>query len=115
MFHLQKHDLCNANYHTYSTQATNELQDLKNDDGTYKPNAFHRICNAFFNKVASARCPIAAGDYLLHYMHGGKKKPITMSPQTFYTHFQKAMHVVKPLDCLIEKELDDDESKIILF
>ncbi len=38
-----------------------------------------------------------------------------MSPQSFYTHFQKALRAVKLLDCYYEKELNDNEAKIIFF
>ncbi len=38
-----------------------------------------------------------------------------MTPQSFYTRFQKALHDVKLLDCCYEKELDDTKAKIIFF
>ncbi len=38
-----------------------------------------------------------------------------MSPQSFYTRFQKALRAVKLLDHCYEKELDDNEAKIIFF
>ncbi len=47
----KNHVLCNTNYRTYWTQATNELQDLKNENGTYKLDAFHRIRNTFIVKL----------------------------------------------------------------
>ncbi len=62
----KNHVLCNTNYRTYWTQATNELQDLNNDDGTYKPDALYKTCNAFLNKIALAGCPFAAGKSHLH-------------------------------------------------
>ncbi len=45
----------------------------------------------------------------------GKKKPRTMTPQSFYAGFQKALHVIKLLDQIYEKQLDDDKAKIIFF
>ncbi len=47
-------------------------------------------------------------------MRSGKKTQ-KMSPQSFYTHFQKALHAVKLLDNYYEKELDNDEANIIFF
>ncbi len=38
-----------------------------------------------------------------------------MSPQTFYTCFQKAIHTVKLLDHCYEKELDANKAKIVFF
>ena len=38
-----------------------------------------------------------------------------MTPQSFYTCFQKALHAVKMLDRFYEKELDNNEAKIIFF
>ncbi len=73
-----------------------------------KPDAFQKIRKTFFNHVASAGCPIVAGDFFLHYMRSGKKKPHNMTPQSFYTCFQNALHAVKLLDCCYEKELDND-------
>ncbi len=40
---------------------------------------------------------------------------ILITPQPFYTRFQKAFHAVKLLDCCYERELDDDEAKILFF
>ncbi len=37
-------------------------------------NAFHKLCNTFFNNVVSNGHTIAVGDCLLHYMSSGKKK-----------------------------------------
>ncbi len=81
----------------------------------YQTNAFHKICNIFFNYVASAGWPIAAGNCLLHYMHSGKKKPHNMTPQSFYIRSQKALHAIKLLDCYYEKEVDNDNAKNIFF
>ncbi len=111
----QNHVVCKADYHIFWTQATEETQDIKSDDGTYKPEAFHKFCNTFFNNVASAERPVVAGNCLLHYMHSGKKKPQSMSPQTFYTGFQKAMHAAKQLDCCYFLDLDKDETKILII
>ncbi len=52
-----------------------EKVDVKNDNGTYKPDTLQKICNTFFNHVDSAGWPIAIGDCHLHYMCSGKKKP----------------------------------------
>ncbi len=49
----KNHALCNTEFHTFWTQATHELKDLKNDDRTYKSNAFHRICNTFLTRLPS--------------------------------------------------------------
>ena len=38
-----------------------------------------------------------------------------MTPQSFYTHFQKVFRAVKLLDHYYEEDLDDDEAKIIFF
>ncbi len=92
-----------------------ETPNTKNDNGMYKPNAFLKIRNTFFNHVASAIHPIAAGNCRLHYLYSGKKNPINMSPQTFYTSFHKALHAVKLLDCYYEKDLDDDRAKILFL
>ncbi len=88
---------------------------LKNDDEKYQAGAFLKICNSFFDCVASSGRPIAADDCLLHYMCSGKKKPHHMTPQSFYTLFQKALCPVKLLDHCYERELDDTEAKIIFF
>ncbi len=111
----QNHNLKNADYSTNWDYAVNNNKNLIIEDGTYQPCSFLKICNSFINYVALSGCPIAAGDYLLHNMHSGKKKPHYMTPQSFYTHFQKALHAVKLLDRCYEKELDDTEAKIIFF
>ncbi len=43
------------------------------------------------------------------------RKTHHMTPQSFYTRFQKAFRAVKILDHCYEKELDDTEAKIIFF
>ncbi len=111
----QNHVLNNANYNTYWEFALNNNKNLKNDDGLFQPNAFHTICNTFFNYVASTGRPIATGDCLLHYMYSGKKKPHYMTPQSFYTRFQKALFAVKLLGRCCEKELDGTKAKSIFF
>ncbi len=88
---------------------------LKNDDETFQAGTFLKICNSFFNYVALSGCPIAAGDCLLHYMHSSKKKHHHMTPQSFYTCFQKALRAVKILDHCYEKELENTEFFIIFF
>ncbi len=35
--------LQNFDFQSYWNHATEETQDIKNDDGTYKPNAFHKV------------------------------------------------------------------------
>ncbi len=70
--------LQNADFCLYWSCEINETPNIKNDDGLYKSDAFHKICNTFFNHVASTKRPAVAGDCLLHYMCSGKKKPITM-------------------------------------
>ncbi len=62
----QNHVLNNANYSTYWEYALNNNKDIKNANGTYQTNDFHKICNSFFNYVASSGCPISAGYCLLH-------------------------------------------------
>ncbi len=79
------------------------------------PDAFLKICNTFFNHAASTGCIIDIDNCLLHYMCSGKKKPQNMSPQTFYTCFQKALHAFKLLDCCYERDLDDNKAKILFF
>ncbi len=69
-----------ADFQTYWPHAIKETAYIKNDDGTYKSDAFLKIQNTFFNYVASARHPVAAGNCLLHYMCSGKKKPMNMTP-----------------------------------
>ncbi len=81
----------------------------------YQPGAFHKICNSFFNYDASSGRPIATGNCLLHYMRSSKKKNHHMTPQSFYTCFQKTLRAVKLLDCCYEKELDDTKAKTIFF
>ncbi len=105
----------NADFCTYWSHVMNEIPNIKNDDGTYKSDAFHKICNTFFNHIASAGCPVVAGDCLLHYMHSGKKKPATMSHQSFLTCFEKELHAMKLLDCCYEKERHNEDAKILFF
>lgn len=111
----QNHVLCNATYQASWNQAMTNTKDIKSGDGMYKDSAFQKICIAIFNFVASAGCPVAVGNVLLHYLCSGNKKPLTMSPQTFLTFFQKVLQVVKLVDCYYEKELDDKEAKILFF
>ncbi len=91
------------------------MEDIKNDDGTYKSDTFQKIHNTFFNHVASVGQHFAASDCLLHYMCSGKKKPQNMTLHSFYTCFQKVLHAVKLLDHCYEKDLDYDETKILFF
>ena len=113
----QNHVLNNADYQTHWTQAVEDYKKDKNltDDINYPKGAFLDIRNKFFNFLASDGRPIAAGDALLHYLRSGKKKASHVSPQSFYTRFQKALRAVKVLDRHYEKELDDDEAKIIFL
>ncbi len=48
-------------------------------------------------------------------MSSGKKKLMNMSPQSFYTLFQKALCAVKLLDHCCKKELDNDKENILIF
>ncbi len=111
----QNHVLDNADYQIYWTQAVADYKKDTNhtDDANFLSGVFLKIWNRFFNYLASTGCPIAAGDILLHYLRSGKKKPFDMSPQSFYTRFQKVLHAVKLLDRCYEKELDNKEAKII--
>ncbi len=63
----------------------------KNDKRTYKPDSFQLVQNTFFWIQASNECHVATGNCHPHYMDSGKKKPQTMSPQHFLTHFQKVL------------------------
>ncbi len=92
-----------------------ETKEVQNDNVTYKPEVFQTIHNTFFHHVASAGYPIATGDCLLHYMRSGKKEPQSMTPQSFYTHFQKALCAVNLLDHCYEKEFNNDKAKISFF
>ncbi len=113
----QNHVLNNADYQTFWTQAVEDYkkENRLTDDINYPKGAFIDIRNKFFNSLASDGRPIAAGDALLHYLRSGKKKASQISPQSFYTRFQKALRAVKVLDRHYEKELDDDEAKIIFL
>ncbi len=111
----QTNVLKNADYSTYWDYAIADNNHLKNDDETYQAGAFLKICNSCFNYVALSGRLIAVDDCLLHYIHSGKKKPHNMTPQSFYTHFQKALCAVNLLDLCYEKELYDAEAKIIFF
>ncbi len=66
-----------------------EIKDIKNNDRTYKPAIFYKICNTFLDYMASNGRPVAAGDCLLNFMHSEKKKSKKVTPQAFLTHFQK--------------------------
>ncbi len=92
-----------------------DLPNIKNNDGTYKSDAFQKIWNTFFNYVASKGKSVAAGDCLLHCMHSGKNKSEKMTPQAFLTCFQKALWAVRRLDCCYEKKLDNKEAKVLFF
>ncbi len=111
----QNHVLNNADYKTYWANSIKDNKNLKNANKSFQAGTFLKIRNSFFNYVASADCPITAGDCLLHYLRRGKKKPQNMTPQSFYTCFQKALRVVKLLDRCYEKDLNDDKAKIIFF
>ncbi len=65
-----------------------EINNLKNDDGTYPTDTFQQINNAYFNFVAFDGHSVAADHCLLHSMHDGRKKPYDISPQHFLTLFQ---------------------------
>ncbi len=45
----------------------------------------------------------------------GKRKSDKMTPKAFLTCFQKALQAVKLLDCCYEKELDDEEAKVLFI
>ncbi len=105
----------NADFHTQWSRAMNKTPIIKNDDGLYKSGAFPQNLQQLFNHVASAGRHVATGGCLLHYMRRGKKKPATMSLQSFFTCIKKALHAVKLLDCCYEKELDNEEAKILFF
>ncbi len=92
-----------------------EMPNIKNDDEAYKPNAFLKNCSTFLNHVASTGCPATTGDCLLHYLHSEKKKPQAMFPQTFYTHFLKALHAIELFNDCYNKDLDDNKAKILFF
>ncbi len=66
----QNHVLHNADCRT---QAMEEMEDTKSDNETYKPDAFQKIHNTFFNHVASTGCPVSTGNCLFHYICSGKK------------------------------------------
>ncbi len=104
-FAYKNYILCNANYCTYWNQAIKKLQDLKNDDGAYKPNALHRIHDSYFDEDASARYPIAAGNFLLHYMCSGKKnlKPCLLKP--FTPASRKLCRQLNSLTIVMKKKL----------
>ncbi len=50
------------------------MSDIEDDNGTYKPVAFQKICTTFFNYVTSYGHPVSASDCLIHYMLFGEKK-----------------------------------------
>ncbi len=105
----------NADYQTYWTLAVADYKKVTGhtDNANFPSGSFLKIWNRFFNYLASNGRPIAAGDSLLHYLHSGKKKAYTMSPQSFYTRFQKVLRAVKLLDHCYEKELDDNKAKLV--
>ncbi len=107
IINYQNHVLNNVDYKIYWSTAINDNNKLKSDDDTFKPGAFKKIHNSFFNYVASSGRPIAAGDCLLHYLRSGKKKPNTMTPQSFYTRFQKAEPLVSSILVVISKKPRD--------
>ncbi len=113
----QNHVLNNADYQTYWTLAVADYKKETGctDDASFPSGLFLKIRNRLFNYLASSGRPIAAGDILLHYLRSGKKKSYTMSPQSFYTRFQKALRAVKLLDRCYEKELDNNVAKLIFF
>ncbi len=100
--------MLNETYKSCWYHATNKTADLKYDKRTYKVKPSTRFGKPFLNFVASDERPVVASDCLLHYMLCDKKKPFTMSPQHFLTHFHEALQEVKILDCCYKKELDDE-------
>ncbi len=78
----QNHVFCNDTCKLFWSPAITKTTNLKNYNGMYKPNASQKVCNTFFNYVASNGNPVAAGNCLLYYMHSGKEKPQSMSPHT---------------------------------
>ncbi len=87
------------------------LKKIWNTHTQYLP----KICNTLFNHIVSAECPVSAGDFRDQYIYSGKKKPKSMSPQTFLICFQKALCTVKILDHCYEKELYNNEAKVVII
>ncbi len=54
----KNHVLHNADCSTYWTWAVEEMVDVKNNDGTYKPDAFQNIYNTFFNMMPPINAPL---------------------------------------------------------
>ncbi len=102
----QNHVLHNVTYKEFWANAMTDTKDIKNDDGTYKPNAFRKIATPFSSTwlPMDALLPVAAGNYLLHYMHSGKKNNKERPYKPFLL-----------LDCCDEKELDNEEAKVLFF
>ncbi len=77
-----------------------ETPNINQVDGTYKPSAFQKVCNTFFNYAASAGRPVAAGDCLLTTFLVAKRnlRPCLLKP--FSPASRK--HCVLLIFCTIE-------------
>lgn len=96
-------------------KANEDTTNLKNDDGSYRDDAFQNACNTIFNFVAAKGHHIVAGDLMLYFMRSNKKKHINMSPKHFLTCFEKPVWAVKVLDRHYEAELTNTKAILLFF
>ncbi len=113
----QNHVLSNTNYQTYWIEAINTNPDQKIPIILINLVLFSKFATPSLILLPLPVVPLllVTAFSVICIVARGKKKPQSMSPQSFYTRFQKALHAVKLLDRCYEKELDDAEAKSTYF